>query len=199
MNVVYRTGRAQDCPRLAEFVDMASDGVVEFLFHDLIPGQSPVQIVAQNLSADRDHYTFRDATVAQSEQKIIGMSLAYPSHFHRISSGMREFFPSDRLKHVENIFTSEVENSLYLDTLGVDQEFRGKGVGSQLISLTRKKAVAHGFNVLSLIVLADNAGVQRLYRRHGFEIVCHIEMDAHELIPHEGGAFLMSCDLSKLK
>jgi ribosomal protein S18 acetylase RimI-like enzyme len=199
MNIEYRTGKVEDCTRLAQFVDIASDGVVEFLFHDLIPGQSPVQIVAQNLSADRDHYTFRDAIVAQSGQKLIGMSLAYPSHFHRISSGMREIFPPDRLKHVENIFTSEVKNSLYLDTLGVDQDFRGKGVGSQLISLTQKKAVAHGINALSLIVLADNTGAQKLYRRHGFEIVCHIEMDAHELIPHEGGAFLMSCDLSKLK
>jgi len=195
MNIVYRTGQIDDCPRLAQFVEIASDGVVEFLFHDLIPGQSPVRIVAQNLSADRDHYTFRDTIVAQSEQKVIGMSLAYPSHFHRISSGMREFFPPDRLKHVENIFTSEVKNSLYLDTLGVDPDFRGKGVGSQLISLTQNKAVEHGMNALSLIVLADNTGAQKLYRRHGFEIVSHIKIDAHELIPHEGGAFLMSCEL----
>jgi ribosomal protein S18 acetylase RimI-like enzyme len=91
--------------------------------------------VAHNLSADRDHHTFRDAIVAQSGQKVVGMSLSYPSRFHRISSGMRKVFPPDRLKHVQNIFTSGVENSLYLDTLGVDQEFRGKGIGSKLISL----------------------------------------------------------------
>ena len=195
MNVIYRTGQIDDCGNLAQFVDFASGGVVEFLFHDLIPGQSPVQIVAQNLSADRDHHTFRDAIVAQSGQKVIGMSLSYPSHFHRISSGMREIFPPDRLNHVENIFSSEVKNSLYLDTLGVDPDFRGKGVGSQLISLTQNKAVEHGMNALSLIVLADNTGAQKLYRRHGFEIVSHIKMDAHELITHEGGAFLMNCEL----
>ena len=103
MNIEYRTGRLEDCSRLAEFVDMASDGVVEFLFHDLIPGQTPVQIVAQNLSADRDYHTFRDAIVAQSDQKVIGMSLSYPSRFHRISNGMRKFFPTDRLKHVESV------------------------------------------------------------------------------------------------
>jgi len=34
-----------------------------------------------------------------------------------------------------------------------------------------------------------------LYKRCGFEIVSRIEMAAHELIPHEGGAFLMSCRL----
>ena len=195
MNIEYRKGRVDDCARLAQFIDLASDGVVEFLFHDLIPGQSPVQIVAQNLSADRDHHTFRDAIVAQSGLQVIGMSLSYPSYFHRISSGMRKFLPPDRLKHVENIFNSRAENSLYLDTLCVDQAFRGKGIGGKLISLVQQKAGEQGINALSLIVLADNTRAQKLYRRYGFEIVHHIEIKSHELIPHEGGAFLMNCDL----
>ena len=111
---------------------------------------------------------------------------------------MREFFPPNRLNHIKNIITSGVENSLYLDTLVVDQEFRGKGVGSKLLSLTQEKAVEHGINALSLIVLADNTGAQKLYSRYGFEVVCHIDMDSHELIPHEGGAFLMSGNLGTM-
>jgi len=43
------------------------------------------------------------------------------------------------------------------------------------------------------IALADNTDAHRLYHRCGFEIVSPIEMAAHELIPHEGGAYLMSC------
>jgi ribosomal protein S18 acetylase RimI-like enzyme len=193
MDVNYRAGRLEDCPKLAEFIYIASDGVVEFLFHNLIPGQTPVQIVAGNLSADRDHHTFRDAIVAEYDNEVIGMSLSYPSHFHRISNGMRDFFPSDRLNHVKNIFASGVDDSLYIDTLCVDQVFRGKGVGSMLISLTGKRAGKLGMDALSLIVLADNTDAQRLYKRHGFEIVSHIEMESDELIPHEGGAYLMKC------
>jgi ribosomal protein S18 acetylase RimI-like enzyme len=193
MNIEYRNGRVDDCARLAELVYIASGGVVEFLFHDLIPNQTPVQIMAHNLAEDRDHHTFRDAVVAQTGQKIIGMSLSYPSHFHRISSGMRKFLPADRLKQVENIFNARVENSLYLDTLGVDQTFRGKGIGGKLISLVQQKAGEQGINALSLIVLADNTRAQKLYRHYGFEIVHHIEIKPHELIPHEGGAYLMKC------
>jgi len=197
MGIEYRNGRVDDCARLGEFVHIASDGVVEFLFHDLIPHQTPVQIIVHNLAEDRDHHTFRDAVVAQTGQKIIGMSLSYPSHFHRISSGMRKFLPADRLKHVENIFNSGVGNSLYLDTLCVDQDFRGKGIGSKLISLVQQKACKQGINALSLIVLADNTRAQKLYKRHGFEIVHHIEMESHELIPHEGGAYLMKCPITE--
>ena len=193
MNITYRDGRIEDCLKLAELNYIASDGVVEFLYHNLIPGQSPVQIVAGNFAADYDYHTYRDAIVAVHEQKVIGMSLSYPSHYHRISDGMRKFFPEERLNHIKNIFSSRVENSLYLDTLCVDRDFRRKGVGRKLISLTQEKARDQGIYLLSLIVLADNTYAQKLYKRLGFEIVSHIEMDSHELIPHDGGAFLMKC------
>jgi ribosomal protein S18 acetylase RimI-like enzyme len=196
MEIRYRAGRIEDCPRLAEFVYIASDGVVEFLFHDLIPGHMPVQIVAHDLAADRDYHTFRDAIVAECNNKVIGMSLSYPSHYHRITCEMRQFLPPDRLNHVENIFIAGIENSLYIDTLCVDEAFRGKGVGSKLISLTRARAGELGLATLGLIVLADNTDAQRLYKRHGFKIVSHIELDSHELIPHEGGAYLMKCGLN---
>ncbi len=32
MNITYREGRKEDCAQLAEFIYIASDGVVEFLF-----------------------------------------------------------------------------------------------------------------------------------------------------------------------
>ena len=191
MNIIYRAGQKEDCLKLAELIHIASGGVVEFLYHELVPGQTPVQILAGNLAADYDYHTFRDAIVAECEQKVIGMSLSYRSHFHRISDGMRKFFPEERLNHIKNIFASRVENSLYLDTLCVDRDFRGKGVGRKIVSLTREKAREQGINTLSLIVLADNTDAQKLYKRIGFEIVSHIEMDSHELIPHKGGAFLM--------
>jgi len=59
--------------------------------------------------------------------------------------------------------------------------------------MTKKKAAEEGYNALSLIALADNTNAHRLYYRCGFEIVSHVEMAAHELIPHEGGAYLMRC------
>ena len=193
MDITYRAGKIEDCRKLAELNYIASGGVVEFLFHDLIPGRSPVQIVAANFAADHDYHTFRDAVVAECNQKVVGMSLSYPSHFHRLSDEMRKFFPEDRLNHVKSILTSNIDDSLYIDTLCVDPDYQRKGIGSKLISLTLDKARQRGFNALSLIVLADNLEAIKLYRRRGFEIESRLKMDAHELIPHEGGALLMKC------
>ena len=195
MNITYRAGRMEDCPKLGELVNIASDGVVEFLFHDLIARVTPVQIVAHNMESDGDHHSFRNTIVAEYEQKVIGMALYYHSRHHVIGEEMKAFVPVDRLEHLKHILTGRVEKSLYLDTLCVDEKFRGKGVGGELISLTKKKAREDGLNALSLIALADNTDAHRLYKRCGFEIVSPIKMAAHELIPHEGGAFLMSCRL----
>jgi ribosomal protein S18 acetylase RimI-like enzyme len=195
MNIRYRNGRKEDCQKLAEFIYIASDGVVEFLFHDLIPGLSPQQIVAHNIEKDTGYYTYNNTVVAEDGGNIVGASFFYPSRYHVISDEMRNFFPADRVEHLKHILTGRVENSLYLDTLCVDENFRGRGVGGELISLTKKKAAEGGFIALSLIALADNKNAHRLYHRCGFEIVSHIEMAAHELIPHEGGAYLMRCNL----
>ena len=187
MNITYRTGSPPDCSRLAEFIYIASDGVVEFLFRDLIPGRSPQQIVAHNIEKDSGHYTYKNTIVAEEGRNVVGTSFFYPARHHVISDEMRQFFPEDRLEHLKHVLSVRVENSLYLDTLCVDEKFRGNGIGGKLISLTKKKAAEDGFKALSLVALADNTDAHRLYYRCGFEIVSHVEMESHELIPHEAG------------
>jgi ribosomal protein S18 acetylase RimI-like enzyme len=193
MNITYRSGRKEDCHKLAEFVYIASDGVVEFLFRDLIDGVSPVQMVARNLGKDRGYYTFKNTIVAEQGSSVVGASFYYPASEHVISDEMRNFLPADRLAHLQHVLNGRVENSLYVDTLCVDENYRGNGIGADLIALTQKKAIELGYDALSLIALADNTNAHRLYFRCGFEIVSNLEMVAHVLIPHEGGALLMCC------
>ena len=193
MDVNYRTGRIEDCSRVAQFVYIASGGVVEFLFHDLIAGVSPIQLVTHNLEKDTGYYTYKNTFVAEDDSGVIGVSFYYPAQYHVISDEMRSFFPADRIEHLEHILSGRVDDSLYIDTLCVDENFRGNGIGQELISLTRQKAIDQGFDSLSLIALADNTDAHRLYFRCGFEIVSNVEMEPHELIPHEGGALLMRC------
>lgn len=193
MDITYRAGNKEDCSKLAELVYIASDGVVEFLFHDLVPGSSPTEVVAQNLQNDTGYYTYKNTIVAEEGSNVVGVSFYYPARYHAISDEMRSFLPADRLEHLKHILSVRVDNSLYIDTLCVDENFRGRGIGGELISLTKQKAVGQGFTSLSLIALADNTHAHQLYFRCGFEIVSDVEMEPHELIPHEGGALLMRC------
>jgi ribosomal protein S18 acetylase RimI-like enzyme len=101
--------------------------------------------------------------------------------------------PKDRLEHFKSFYSSRVDDSLFLNALCVAERFRGKGIGTKLISLTKKKAKEGGFKALSLMVFADNKNAQRLYRRCGLKIAEAVELKSHEIIPHEGGCLLMKC------
>jgi ribosomal protein S18 acetylase RimI-like enzyme len=199
MEISYRIGRKEDCAALADLVNIASEGVIEYLFHDLIPDMTPIQMVAHNLSNEDSYYSYKNAIVAEHNQTPIGVSLSYSSSFHQITEEMRNFLPEDRLEHFKSFYASRVENSLFLNALCVNDQFRGKGIGTQLISLTEKKARDDGFNAVSLIVLADNTDAQRLYARCGFKTVKAVELNSHDLIPHEGGCLLMKCEIDPYK
>jgi ribosomal protein S18 acetylase RimI-like enzyme len=195
MEISYRDGKKQDCNAIAEFADIASEGVIEFLFHDLIPDMTPVQLVAHSLENDASYYSYKNTIVAEYEDKVVGILLSYPSHFHQITEELKNFLPEDRLEHFRSYYSARIENSLFLNALCVDERFRSKGIGTELIFLTKKKAEKSGYRILSLIVLGDNTGAQRLYQRCGFEVEEHIDLKSHELIPHEGGCLLMKYNL----
>lgn len=195
MDVTYRQGIKKDCNVLAEFISIASDGIIDFMFHDLIPGATPVQIIAHNSKNSDYPRSYKNAIIAECENKVVGMALSIPSQFHKITKEMKKFFPADRMEHLKHFFSARVDNSLLLDTLCVDEKYRGKGIGAELISLTKKKANAADYNILSLIVLADNKNAQRLYWRCGFELVQNVELKSHALFPHEGGCLLIKCEV----
>ena len=61
MDITYRTAVKSDCLHMAEMINIASGGVVEFLFHELMPDLTPVQIVAHNLENTQGSHTYKDA------------------------------------------------------------------------------------------------------------------------------------------
>jgi ribosomal protein S18 acetylase RimI-like enzyme len=196
MEIQYKLAEKEDSPKLAELINIASDGVVEYLFRDLVPDMTPIQVVAYNLENDNFPYSYRNAIVAVDGSILVGMALSYPSSYHTITDEMRDIFPADRIKHLRDFYSSKVDDSLFLDALCVAESHRRRGVGEKLISLTKEKAVENGYNALSLIVFADNALAIPVYERTGFEVVQNVELGKNEFIKQENGCLLMKCDIS---
>lgn len=196
MNVTYRAARKADSYRIAELDYIASGGAAEYLFRDLVPGSTPVEVVAHGLENDLSPHSYRNAIVAEFNDEVVGMSLSYPAEYHRIDDEMRSFFPAERLEHFKEFFSARVEDSFLLDALCVDKEHRGHGVGSELLSRTIERARENGFSNLSLIVFGDNQKAIRFYVGHGFTVVRKIELKEHELIPHNAGCLLMEAEFA---
>ena len=192
----FRPAEKEDCKKLAELINIASGGIVEYLFHDLVPGMTPVQVIAHNLENENSPYSYRSAVVTEEENDVIGMALSFPSSYHKITNTMRNFFPADRLEHLSHFYASCVQGSWMLDALCVIESHRKRGIGEKLISLTKEKAVENGCRALSLITFADNTLAIPVYKRTGFEIVEKIELQGNEFIKHEGGCLLMNCEIA---
>lgn len=196
MTLNYRPADKEDSAKLAEMINTASGGVVEYLFHDLVPGMSPVQVVAYHLENDNYPHTYKSAVVACDGDDVVGMALSYPSSCHKITVDMKSLFPKDRLAHLNHFFSSRIENSWFLDALCVSESHRRHSIGEKLISLTKAKAIENGYLALSLIAFADNALAIPLYLRHGFELVQKVELRGNRFIKHKDGCVLMKCELT---
>ncbi|MGD9157423.1 MAG: GNAT family N-acetyltransferase [Desulfobacteraceae bacterium] len=196
MEIKYRIGEKEDSEKIAEMIDAASDGVVEFLFHDLVPGMSPFQVIAHNLKNNNYPHTYKSALVACDGDDLIGMALSYPSLYHKITEEMRSFFPADRLDHLSHFYSSRINNSWFLDALCVIHSYRRRGIGEKLISLTKEKAIENEFNILSLIVFEDNSSAIQVYKKTGFDIVGEVELRSNKFIKHNTGCFLMKCEIT---
>ena len=150
MAIEYRPAEVADCAKIAELINVASDGVVEYLFHDLIPKMTPVQIMAYNLGKDNYPYSYKSVIVAADGPNVVGMALSYPSSYHKITDEMIGFFPNERLEHLSDFYSSHVPDSWFLDAIGVDKTYRRKGIGARLIDLTKEKAKDNGYGIISL-------------------------------------------------
>lgn len=197
MEIVYRRGRLEDCLKIAEGIERASGGIVDFLFHDLLKNSTPAETMAGFLRDGVGYESYENAIVAECQETIVGIVYSYPSKYHEITEETKNFFPKERLEFLADFFSSRVENSLFLDSIYVDEEFRGQGVGSKLIALTKEKAKESGYQQLSLMVMNENITARRAYERSRFKIVKHVDVKEHELIPNKGGIYLLVSDVDK--
>jgi ribosomal protein S18 acetylase RimI-like enzyme len=197
MDILYRIGKPEDSLKIAEGIERASGGIVEFLFHGLLGSYTPTEVMANSLQEKQGSDSYENAIVAEYQSNIIGVVYSYPAKFHGITDNTRSFFPTDRLAFLGEFYNSRVENSWFLDSIFVDEQFRGEGIGSNLIELTKQKAREQGYKQLSLMVMADNIVARRTYEKNNFRIVKHIDVQEHELIPHKGGIYLLVSNLQQ--
>ncbi|SFG89140.1 Acetyltransferase (GNAT) family protein [Desulfotomaculum arcticum] len=195
MNIHYRDAQKNNCPLLAEYIYYASDGVLEYLFKGILPGMTVTQLLTHGLQDEKRYNSYKDITVAEYNQKIVGMIQSYSSIHHRIDDEMKSFLPGERLEKLKEFYNSRVDNSLLINAMFVDQKFRRKGIGNTFISLARKKAKSLDFDKLSLFVLSDNVTAQKVYHSNGFKIIKEIDFKDAAKINHRNGIYLMACDI----
>ncbi|MGF1493479.1 MAG: GNAT family N-acetyltransferase [Microcoleaceae cyanobacterium] len=192
-----RPAQPADALAIAELTRIASGGLVDFLFDGLGISEEIPQVLANEIAAEESAISYKKTMVAvldgDASNPVVGAVTSFPASEHRLTEEMEQFFPHNYLKVLEEFYQTRVENSWFMDTLAVREEFRGQGIGGQLIAVTKQRAKSEGFSALSLMAWADNIGAIRLYQRQGFTSVRPVRIGEHPKLLPGRNFILMNC------
>ena len=158
----FRLAVADDAPELAELVNSAGHGLPLFLWAEIADEGEDVWEVGRRRMANKA--TEDEIVVAGIDGRAVATLIGY-----EIGAEPEEIgpdFPSmiRPFQELENLAL----NSWYVNVLATFQEYRGRGLGGQLLDIADGIARAAGVPEMSVIVADDNPGARRLYERQGY-------------------------------
>lgn len=184
-------------PLLARLINLAGEGIPQFLWQQSAPDQPPVITGAERASRETGGFSYRNARVlyaepvpaepAPSEPAPVGMCLAYPLEDPYDTSTLDSLptfiQPLIRLE-------AQVAGSWYINALAVLDEWQRKGLGRALLEDSENLARQQGLSAASIIVNSDNPGALHLYKSLNYR---ELASEPCENFPggHLGGQWLL--------
>jgi len=126
---------------------------------------SILEVGRQRAMREEGGFSYRNAHVLEVDDQVAGLILGYRLADPYETGDLSQVPPEFRaLVELESL----VPGSWYLNVLAVHAEFRGRGLGSRLLSKTAQIASEAQAASVSLIFESGNESAARLYAHHGY-------------------------------
>ncbi len=183
-NFLLRPARTGDCPSIAALYSISSDGVADYIWTKLAePGEDILTVGQRRYERKDTAFSYQNCTIVENEGSIIGMLVAFPMHIDPLEEESDPVLaPYSKL---------EEDNSYYICGMALFPQYRGRGIGTGLLTIAEEHARNKGFRKVSLIVFEQNTGAKQLYDRMGYKEVRREAIYPHPLIHYTGDAILM--------
>ena len=140
-------------------------------------------ILFENLAKREDRqYSYRNTLVCEVDGVVAGVIIAYDG---AMLSPLREalFNEIERLNlaSITGLGDETESGEYYIDSLTVFEEFRCKGVATNLINRTVEEARKRNIQKVGLIVDKENPNAAKLYTKLGFKYVKDKMFLGHEM------------------
>lgn len=165
----FRLAESRDAPALAELVNFAGDGLPLYVWDGMKePGETAWDVGRRRAEKDSGSFSRANTIVADIEGQCAACLIGYrqPDDPAPIDYGTMPpiFVP---LQELENLAPA----SWYVNVLAAYPDYRGQGLGTQLLQIADRIARASGSNRLSLIASDANHRARQLYERNGYRDV----------------------------
>jgi ribosomal protein S18 acetylase RimI-like enzyme len=164
----FRRAEQADASLLAELVNYAGEGLPHYLWGKLTQADETAWDVGRRRAAREDgSFSYRNAVMIEHLGECAGCLIGYeiPDVPEPIAADMPAMFKP--LQELENLAPA----TWYVNVLAVVPQFRGKGLGTELLRLADETGRALGKRGMSVIVSDGNTGARRLYERCGYGAV----------------------------
>ncbi len=191
MDYRIRPAEPRDVADLARFQVLGSDGIIEVIYHGLIPGQSVAEMLERRFFFQNSTKSYRNCWVAELDGRVIGGLHAHP--FDAMTGDPSDpIVPEERYAVVEpfDVLDRVGAGTYHVNVVAVFPEFRGHGVGAALTEQALQNARDLGLGKVSLVCFEENKPAMMLYARYGFKEAARAPAAKHPLI-HHGGDLLM--------
>lgn len=168
---MIRKAKADDAKFVAPLIIQAM-GKLAFKFSNSVNRQATLKLFEHFFQEPHNQYSFENTLVYINEKdEILGSINAYDGakllelrdnflNYLVIHNGLKNFNPEPETEAGE----------FYLDTISVNPNAQGKGIGKKLIDAGIELATKFGHTQVGLLVEINNDKALKIYQNKGFEI-----------------------------
>lgn len=155
-----------DAGALAELLNFAGEGMPHYLWEAMAePGETAWDVGQRRAQREEGSFSYRNGVVAEFDGEIVGSLVGYPLAKDPTPIDYDNtppmFVPLQELE-------SLAPDTWYVNVLAVYPQFRGRGIGTELLREAETMAKEAGKCGLSIIVSDGNMDAERLYERCGY-------------------------------
>lgn len=168
--MIIRKATTEDTASIVKYLLLAMEDIV----YEFIGEKNKVKaeaFMSYCVEHENNQYSFQNCWVVEENGGIIAAVVVYDGgSLHELRKPVKEYIS----KNYETPFNPEDETQageFYIDSLGVDLNQQGKGIGSKLLQFLINEYVVQKKQKLGLLVDKENPGAKKLYLKLGFQVV----------------------------
>ena len=149
---------------------------------DVVSEETILALLSEAIAEPSYRYGFQRGIVYEVDGEVAGVAFGYPSEEEpKIDEPLKKVLKKYDLSEEIQLFIDPetLPDEWYLDTISVNEKFRGAGIGSKLLTALPEIAKRDGKKVIGLNVDQANPAAKKLYARMGFESVGEMTLSGH--------------------
>ena len=168
--MIIKKAKPEDAKAIAAYLLLAMEDIVyQFIGEKSL--EKATQFLLNLIGKKENQYSYENCWVMELENEVVAVAVVYDGgKLQELRAPVAQEIKSMFNRH----FNPENETSAgeyYIDSIGVNPQQQGKGLGSKLLRFLIDEYVYKRRETLGLLVDKENPDAKKLYLKLGFEIV----------------------------